>query len=592
LTVSGKVGFNVTPTTVSISSFTSDIGESTNTPAKALQAYGQANFSVVLQGVTNGSPVSLSISSVCVRKNKAVITPAIQTVTSATATFSYVDQGCGADTVTDSIIVSITGTTTSATSTLNIGSPTVSSLGFVSSAPDTIYLKGSGYTEVSIVTFLVKDENGNPLPGQTVTLEPTTLAGGLTLNGGSGAVTLVSDSAGKVSVRVNAGTVPTPVRILAKMTVNGKIVQTVSSNLGIAVGLASQLNFSLSQAAINIEGGNRDGTVNTYTIFASDRMGNPVPDTTTVNFVVESGGQIEAVKHTSKNSAGISTTVANFVSQNPRPADNRITVVAYALGEEAFVDGNPSNNANNVYDFGEPFQDLGDVFLSRRFIQEYDSTVDQVIARALNRGVTCVDPFGPADPSSQGAVLLLALDKTIPSVRGNACDGKWSPNMEYVRRATETVLSYSSSMLYWISAGGGTLASGCSKYTIPIEAAPIDKSKKQAKGVFTAVGGSSVYGLGGAGTFGILLADTNFERLNPMPAGTTVTVSASEGLIAAVVGGSPVPSTPEATPLAVNFKFDKATAGTFSVTTTSPAGLGTTTTFYLTSDPLPAGKCQ
>ena len=60
-------------------------------------------------------------------------------------------------------------------------------------------------------------------------------------------------------------------------------------------GLPSQLNFSVSQATINIEGYKIQGTPNTYTVIASDRLGNPVPDGTAINFIAE-GGQIQAIR--------------------------------------------------------------------------------------------------------------------------------------------------------------------------------------------------------------------------------------------------------------------------------------------------------
>ena len=141
--------------------------------------------------------------------------------------------------------------------------------------------------ENSNVIFQVKDANNNGLPGQTVVLEPTVLVGGLTLDGGSTSVSKITDSEGKVIVRVNSGTVPTPVRI--KATLQGSSISTVSSVLAVAVGLPSQLNFSLAQGTINIEGYNIQGTPNTYTVVGSDRLGNPVPDGTAINFVTEGG---------------------------------------------------------------------------------------------------------------------------------------------------------------------------------------------------------------------------------------------------------------------------------------------------------------
>jgi hypothetical protein len=55
-----------------------------------------------------------------------------------------------------------------------------------------------------------------------------------------------------------------------------------------------------------------------------------------------------------------------FCAGNPRPADGRVTILAYALGEESFVD----SNGNNRYDAGEPFTDLGDPFRNDRAVTD------------------------------------------------------------------------------------------------------------------------------------------------------------------------------------------------------------------------------
>src|SRR5262249_32287541 len=153
-----------------------------------LSAYGQANLTVTLGGTSPGTPVALSIVSLCANKNKATITPTSQTTTNGTASFTYKDAQCGATDSSDTVQVTITGTTTSASLGIPLSSPSASSLGFVSASPETIYLKNSGFTETSTVTFVVKDQAGNPLPNQNVVLEPTTLAGGLTMDGGSSPV--------------------------------------------------------------------------------------------------------------------------------------------------------------------------------------------------------------------------------------------------------------------------------------------------------------------------------------------------------------------------------------------------------------------
>ena len=283
----------------------------------------------------------------------------------------------------------------------------------------------------------------------------------------------------------------------------------MSSNLSVAVGLPSQLNFSLSQGTKNIEGYNIDGTTNTYQIIAADRSGNPVPAGTSINFVTE-GGQVEAIKQTQIVN-GIARTVANFVSSEPRPVDGRVTITAYALGEESFLDV----NGNNARDAGEPFQDLGNIFKDRNFDGVYDSAVDEFVPLAVNNSSACTAP----------ANNLLLLNTSIPSVPGT-CDGAWSgAGQVYVRRAAETVLSTSAARPLWANTQRprrvAAARSSCRSARCPTQTAQ-----------FTLVAGDTWYG-GGSGTLSFIVADANpgsiaqglRPRLNPMAAGTVISAS-------------------------------------------------------------------
>jgi hypothetical protein len=263
-------GFQLTAASVSIMSVTAD--------TNSIGAYGQTNVQVNLSGFVTGTPVTVSITSACISDTpaKATITPATATTTNGIASFTYHDNGCGATNTSDTLNASVGGSSATGSLKLTIGAPSANSINFISATPTSIYLAGSGYVSTSTVIFQVLDTAGNGLPGQSVLLHATTLAGGLTLDGQEADETKISDSNGNVSVLINSGTVPTPVRISATLVATPSIT-TVSSSLSIAVGLPSQLNFSLSQATRNIEGYDIDGTANTYNIIASDRLGNPVP---------------------------------------------------------------------------------------------------------------------------------------------------------------------------------------------------------------------------------------------------------------------------------------------------------------------------
>jgi type IV pilus secretin PilQ/predicted competence protein len=551
-----SAGFQLTATQVAITSFTADI--------QTLQPYEQTALTVQLGGVTIGTPVSVQLSSGCVAAGRATLTPVSVTTSTGVATFTYRDQGCGAFNTVDNLQASVTGAAANAGLQLTLTAPAVSSISFVSATPDTIYLRGSGFVENSNVSFKVLDANGTGVPNAEVTLESTTLTGGLLLEGGSVPVSRRTDSTGNVVVRVNAGTVPTPVRI--KATLTGTTISTVSSSLAIAVGLPSQLNFSLSQRARNIEGYDVDGTQNTYTIIASDRLGNPVPDGTAINFVTE-GGQVEAIRF-SALSNGLSSATANFQSSSPRPRDGRITVTAYALGEESFLD----TNGDNVYTQGEDYQDLGDVFLDRLYNGTFNAAEDQFISLSIAGTDACTIADSP----------LLARDVSIPSraisntgVLLNTCVAGWS--RAYVRRAIETVLSTSTARPVYgtaLPAGAEALGVACpSKRELIVSYAADDQPVKTG---FYDFGSVEIAGAGKTGVFTLFASDANPVALNPMAAGTTITATATTGMTASVFGGSPVPSTNTPTGVSVSYGFDDTTtSGTVIVTFASPGGLRT-----------------
>lgn len=572
-------GFQILATNVTLTSFTSAV--------PSVGAYGQTTLTLGISGASAGSPVNISVTSACVLQGKATLSPSTFTATSASVDLQFKDNGCGALQAEDKLQAAIVGGSSAAIAlSLPIAVPTEASVAFISASPEIIYVRGSGFTETSTLIFEVRDRAGNPLQGRSVRLDLLTKTGNLLIEGGAGPVTQVSDATGRVSVRVNSGTMPTPVRVSATLVTSPSIA-TVSSNLSVGVGLPSQLNFSMSQQTINIEGMNIDGTPNTYKIIASDRNGNPVPTATSINFVTE-GGQIEAVAQTSTTpvvptpgvGTGLSTAVARFQSSDPRPADGRITVTAYALGEESFID----QNGNNIYDSGEPFQDLGNLFKDRLFDGAYDAAVDEYIPTNIANGLACLSPAASGSGATPATNALLALDTSIPSVT-TTCDRVWSgAGQVYVRRAVETVLSTSRARALWGSKSG--LDATCSAITLQTGPQTINTD------TFTLVAGDTWY-TGGAGVLStglpFIVADANtfptvsaagaIGRLNPMAAGTVVSASTStSGLTVTVGGGSPVPSTPEATAAGIGVEFSKdnpPSQGLVFVKFRSPSGLET-----------------
>lgn len=553
-TASASAGFQLSSTSASLTALaaTSGSGDSSSHP---LSAYGQTLLTLTLSGVSESSPATVALTSSCVSLGKATISPASSTATTGTLTATYTDAGCGAVLGADTVTASLSGSSTQVQGQVYLTSPTANALTYVSASPTTIYLKGSGLTESSTVKFQLNDQAGNALPGKTVTMALTTYAGGLALDGSSASVTKTTDANGQVSAIVNSGTVPTPVRVSATLA-NG--VSTVSNELAVGVGLPSELNFSLAQGTVNLDCASIDGVTNTYTVYAADRSGNPVPAGTALTFWAE-GGQIATSVKTALDSSGIASATAAFVCQEPRPADGRVTVVAYAIGEESFVD----LNGNNTYDAGEPFQDLGDIVKDVLFDNSYDAANDEYVSlQGLAGGsATCVTSFVSSYPK-------LATSANIPS-RPGTCDGTWTART-YVRRAVETVLSTSEAGLIWGSTGG--LDSGSCH--------PISKQSGSAasslKTYYEVESGDVWFGGSSTGSMPLIVSDANGVRLNPMAAGTALSVSDASTNLKVSVLGTPVASTAAAPGAAVKYEFTNgATSGTFTLSVKSPSGLTT-----------------
>ena len=337
-----SIGYSIGTSTLTMSALTLGAGSSAAAP---LSAFGTTSLSVTVSsgGVPITSPQTVTFSSTCSGSGTAVLTSSASTV-NGIATASYRDNGCAGS---DVITASLNGLATSQTATIYITAPTVGSIQFVSATPPAISLAGTGGTSTSQVAFKVVDGGGNPLSGKTVTFDLSTTVGGITLTPAAPA-TATSDSAGMVYTTVNSGTVSTPVRVTASTAGPTSTLSTQSNQLTITTGIPSQSSFSLAATTFNIEGWDRDGTTTTLTARLADHFSNLTPDGTAVNFISE-GARVAGSCVTTNGDCQVV-----FNSQNIRPLDGRVTVLAYAIGEESFVD----LNANGVADMGQTPDEL------------------------------------------------------------------------------------------------------------------------------------------------------------------------------------------------------------------------------------------
>lgn len=363
--------------------------------ATSLSAGGSATVTATLQQ-SNGNAytqsATITFNSPCFQNGLAAfnvngVAGNKVTTTTGLASITYVAQGCsGSDKITAT--TTIGSSNLSATGTVSVAPPTIGSIQFVSATPTNITLKGVGGTDTSTVVFKVLDSTGGPVPGVTVSFTLNSSAGGLSVSPASG----VTGNNGLVQTVVQAGTVSTPVRVTATVTLpTGPTISTQSSLLIVSTGFPTENGFSLSVATFNVEGGDLDGTTDKVTARLVDNFGNPVPDGTAVSFTT-TGGSIQSGCTTTGGACTVTWT-----SQNPRPNPSikapavmyHAEIMAYAIGEETWTDTNangvfdgpdtftvyPGGGAagDNFYASGPQFDDIGELYLDQDESGKYKS---------------------------------------------------------------------------------------------------------------------------------------------------------------------------------------------------------------------------
>lgn len=291
---------------------------SPSTATTPLAAYGTTTITVQVlsNGAAGGSGVTVNFASPCATAGKATLPTSGTTGSDGKVTVTYADGGCAAS---DIVSISSTGATT-ITETLQIATPTVASIQFVSASPttDSIVIKGAGgngRVETATLTYEVVDTHGKPLPNQTVTFSLFP-AGVVNLQQTSA----ITDANGKVVAAVSSGTTSTTFRVNASVntTVNGNTttLTTESDSIIVTTGQTSQESFTLDATTYNIEGWNYDNITTPVNVFLADSNGNPVADGTPVVFSTDSGAIGSAVNGGCTTTDG--TCSVSFRSQNPR----------------------------------------------------------------------------------------------------------------------------------------------------------------------------------------------------------------------------------------------------------------------------------
>ena len=251
--------------------------------------------------------------------------------------------------------ITVTGSNIAEAKTVevNIAAIEANSLVYTSDAVN-MGIKSSGSASSGQVEFILY-ANGVPATDKDVKIELEKSPEGLSfVSEGNFATQVVkSDSQGKVIVNLYPGNKPGPVEIKATLVSNDKVF-ALSKDVAVSTGRVYQsgLSLSVSKNALRTD---IDGDTATVTARMVDRNGNPVPKGTVISFVAE-GGSI--TPNCASDDNGVCT--VTLTTQNPRPANNRVSVLAYVEGDKAYTD----LDGDNLYteDVDRLLSNIGDFF--------------------------------------------------------------------------------------------------------------------------------------------------------------------------------------------------------------------------------------
>ena len=286
--------------------------------------------------------------------------------------------------------------------TVNIAAIKPSSVVYTTSGNVQLGARNSGSSSSGQIEFTIY-ANGTPAANQQVDISkiyaPTDFSF-ISLNN-QATKTVTSDSQGKVVVTLYPGALPGPVEIKATLKADPTIF-ALSKDVSVATGRATQDGVSISLSK-NVLAYGVDGDTASITTRLVDRVGNPVPNGTVVSFVSE-GGRV------TPNCATVNgVCTVEFSTQNPRPADNRVSVIVYVEGDKSYTDV----DGDNQFSVGDILtHNIGDFFRDDNEDNLYNAANGEFVYR---RGVT--GPNCKPSSFSQPNMLGTCDDKLTATLR-------------------------------------------------------------------------------------------------------------------------------------------------------------------------------
>jgi hypothetical protein len=235
-------------------------------------------------------------------------------------------------------------------------------------------------------------------------------AGSTTFGSGAGSA---GGPGSEVPTTTGGGTSGTPPVATVPTTSSGGI-STVAN------GVPNQRFMSMSVGTYNLNW-QKDGDETNVRIQVADTAGNPVPEGSVIQFSTE-GGQIQTSCTTTGVKSGasnISACSVTFSTQDFRPLDGFVNIIAWMEGEEAYKD----LNANGRYDQGEPFIDTGRIYRDDDDSESYNASFDE-----LSIGATLGSTPGIGTQPCALAPSSININGRPLSI-DNTCDGVWGKTL-------------------------------------------------------------------------------------------------------------------------------------------------------------------
>lgn len=250
-------------------------------------------------------------------------------------------------------ISATTGNSPTKTANITVQAPEATSIVYTSNEL-ILGIQDSGSSATGEAEFTIYS-NKTPLANAKVilSLEKSPLGATFGVLGNKDDFNAVTDTNGKISVNIYPGTTPGGVEIKATLASDTRI-NALSKGISIAGSRVTQDGLSLSMGK-NVLDWAFDGDKTDVMARLVDVNGNKVPDGTVVSFTAEGGKIFPSSCNTVNGECKV-----EFSTQNPRPGDGRVSILAVAEGEKSYID----MNENNAWDEGIDIlvHNIGDTF--------------------------------------------------------------------------------------------------------------------------------------------------------------------------------------------------------------------------------------